>query len=236
MLQAFISLLSIKLPSSTKRYLTDWRVWASFQQFNSKFQYESNSCQERKEILCCRLIPSSFSLLLQILRAKQSRLPTECHCGGKSSASLWSHFCALTRHVFYPRLGITSCLDSAWSLPPLCVGGGQKSWFWEQSLISPSPQLAPASSQYQRHHQLDHSLQFVPSRLRSAPQLETPISWFLCKEKVTPAIILTVLFVKDIAWKAVFQCTSKPENPMSVCGVYVKVLDITILWLMSSWK
>lgn len=124
MLQAFISLLSIKLPSSTKRYLTDWRVWASFQQFNSKFQYESNSCQERKEILCCRLIPSSFSLLLQILRAKQSRLPTECHCGGKSSASLWSRFCALTRHVFYPRLGITSCLDSAWSLPPLCVGGG----------------------------------------------------------------------------------------------------------------
>lgn len=76
----------------------------------------------------------------------------------------------------------------------------------------------------------------MPSRFRSALQRETWISRFLCKEKVTLTIILTVLFVKDVAWKAVFQCTSKPEKPMSVCGMYVKVLDITILLLMSSWK
>lgn len=157
MLQAFISLLSIKLPSSTKRYLTDWRVWASFQQFNSKFQYESNSCQERKEILCCRLIPSSFSLLLQILRAKQSRLPTECHCGGKSSASLWSRFCALTRHVFYPRLGITSCLDSAWSLPPLCVGGGGRRAGFGNSLSYP----------------------LLPNLLQQAPSTRDTTSWII---------------------------------------------------------
>lgn len=185
--------------------------------------------------LCYKLIPSSFSPLSQMLRAKQSRLPSQRY-PGKSSASLWSHFFPVISHVFHLSLGIKSCLGSARSLPPLCARGGRRAGFGNRPSHPLLPGFAPASSQYQSHHQLDHSVQFVPSRLRSAPRLETRISWFLCKEKVTPAIILTVLFVKDIAWKAVFQCTSKPEKPMSVCGVYVKVLDRTILLLMSSWK
>lgn len=98
---------------------------------------------------CCRLIPSSFSLLLQILRVKQSWLPSECDCGGNSSASLWSHFCPLTSHVFYPRLGITSCLDSAWSLPPLCARGGRGAGFGNSPSYPLLPNFAPASSQYQ---------------------------------------------------------------------------------------
>lgn len=235
LLQASISLLSINLSSSTTCYLTDWRAWASLQHFNSELKYQSNSSQERNETLCYKLIPSSFSPLSQMLRAKQSRLPSQRY-PGKSSASLWSHFFPVISHVFHLSLGIKSCLGSARSLPPLCARGGRRAGFGNRPSHPLLPGFAPASSQYQSHHQLDHSVQFVPSRLRSAPRLETRISWFLCKEKVTPTIILTVLFVKDIAWKAVFQCTSKPEKPMSVCGVYVKVLDRTILLLMSSWK
>lgn len=110
-------------------------------------------------------------------KGKAIPVPSECH-PGKSSASLVIPFLPCNQPCFPPKPWNKSCSKlSTVSASPLCQGR-QKGWFWEQPLTPTSPHLCssnfpvpespPAGSFCSDHH-----VQFVPSRLRSAPQLET---------------------------------------------------------------